>query len=386
MNFETASVLYIVLYICGFPFLPLSIERHNMEHWTKINGIEGLYRHSNGTYYARFTQPRKTFRSLRTRKLREARTAFRAMQGANGEAPPPTPQRNGARITLGELAKTFLEEECPALPVTSKTKVRIRQSLDAVRNYTALWKEPVERLTGKIIRRSVEKTKHLSNASRNYMLYGLRKAFAYAEEQGFVTQNPTQGIKTFPERPRRLDLPTDKQFGELVDLLRHPEGKSEGEQGRPEVAFTFLFLCFTGLRMGEARAAKWKDLDGATMIVRGTKTKAAFRYVPVIRQLSELFGEMKAFRGELHPDQTIMRRKRIDKPIRVACDKLGLPRLRHHDLRHYFATKAIQSGVDVPTVAKWLGHNDGGVLAMKVYANVIDEHSRAQAAKLVFPD
>ena len=40
--------------------------------------------------------------------------------------------------------------------------------------------------------------------------------------------------------------------------------------------------------------------------------------------------------------------------------------------------------VDMPTIAKWLGHADGGVLAMKVYSNVMDEHSINQSAKLKF--
>jgi len=34
-------------------------------------------------------------------------------------------------------------------------------------------------------------------------------------------------------------------------------------------------------------------------------------------------------------------------------------------LRHLFATRCIESGVDIPTVSRWLGHKDGGALAMK---------------------
>jgi integrase len=44
---------------------------------------------------------------------------------------------------------------------------------------------------------------------------------------------------------------------------------------------------------------------------------------------------------------------------------VGMARITHHDLRHFFATVAIESGVDVPTVSRWLGHKDGGALAMK---------------------
>lgn len=48
------------------------------------------------------------------------------------------------------------------------------------------------------------------------------------------------------------------------------------------------------------------------------------------------------------------------------------------------ATRCIESGVDVPTVSRWLGHSDGGALAMKSYGHLRQEHSTAQAAKVVF--
>jgi integrase len=51
-------------------------------------------------------------------------------------------------------------------------------------------------------------------------------------------------------------------------------------------------------------------------------------------------------------------------------------------LRHLFATRCIESGVDIPTVSRWLGHKDGGGLAMKVYGHLRNQHS-ASMAKLV---
>ena len=55
---------------------------------------------------------------------------------------------------------------------------------------------------------------------------------------------------------------------------------------------------------------------------------------------------------------------------------------RLHDLRHFFATHALQSGVDVPTVSKWLGHRDGGALVMKTYGHICDDHSLAAVKRL----
>jgi hypothetical protein len=42
--------------------------------------------------------------------------------------------------------------------------------------------------------------------------------------------------------------------------------------------------------------------------------------------------------------------------------------------------------VDIPTVSRWLGHKDGGALAMKTYGHLRDEHSTTMAKKVVFVD
>lgn len=65
-------------------------------------------------------------------------------------------------------------------------------------------------------------------------------------------------------------------------------------------------------------------------------------------------------------------------------DQPGLPHLSHDDLRHLFATQCIESGVDIPTVSRWLGHKDGGALAMKTYGRLRQTHSQQQAATADF--
>jgi integrase len=67
-----------------------------------------------------------------------------------------------------------------------------------------------------------------------------------------------------------------------------------------------------------------------------------------------------------------------------AAKALGMHRITHHDLRHLYATRCIESGVDIPTVSRWLGHKDGGALAMKVYGHLRDQHSVEMAQKVTF--
>ena len=56
--------------------------------------------------------------------------------------------------------------------------------------------------------------------------------------------------------------------------------------------------------------------------------------------------------------------------------------LTDHLLRHYFVSKCVMEGLDYMTIARWVGHTDGGILIGKVYGHLNNEHLVSQAAKL----
>ncbi len=86
-------------------------------------------------------------------------------------------------------------------------------------------------------------------------------------------------------------------------------------------------------------------------------------------------GRASAERGKAAPDAFIVKTASAKKCLMTACRKLGLANFTHHAMRHFFATCAIESGVDIPTVARWLGHKDGGALLMKTYSHLQQAHS-----------
>ena len=59
----------------------------------------------------------------------------------------------------------------------------------------------------------------------------------------------------------------------------------------------------------------------------------------------------------------------LDVYKRQVLKRAGLPRIRFHDLRHTFATMALQNGVDVKTVSRMLGHYSAG-FTLDTYAHV----------------
>jgi integrase len=147
----------------------------------------------------------------------------------------------------------------------------------------------------------------------------------------------------------------------------------------------FRFLAFSGLRINEAKHILWKDVDfkKETLHVRVTKNSKD-RWVPFNSSLKELLEKLKKDRLEEAGDKSVMAVFECQKAIDRACKLAKATRITHHDLRHLFATRCIENGVDIPTVSRWLGHSDGGALCMKTYGHLRDEHSKQEALKVKF--
>ena len=196
-------------------------------------------------------------------------------------------------------------------------------------------------------------------------------------------ENPAAELKRTRVTQKELQLPEPSQFRELVKNVRMRSGG-----WGPRIGDLIEFLAYSGLRIGsEALWVTWEDIDWQRkeIIVRGhpdTGTKnSEIRRVPIIGDLESLLTRMQ---GNLPGTGQVLQVNRCNEALARVCKDLGIPRITHHDLRHLFATRCIESGVDIPTVSRWLGHKDGGALAMKTYGHLRNEHSQAMAQKVKF--
>jgi len=153
------------------------------------------------------------------------------------------------------------------------------------------------------------------------------------------------------------------------------------------------FLAYSGARKSEAARVLGSDCDFANgrIAIKGdpdTGTKNwEIRTIPMIPDMLRLLERIRSNRREdVWLKNRVVGVCECQKAIDSACKKLEITRFTHHDLRHLFATRCIESGVDIPTVSRWLGHRDGGALAMKTYGHLRDQHSTAMAQKVVFAE
>jgi integrase len=114
------------------------------------------------------------------------------------------------------------------------------------------------------------------------------------------------------------------------------------------------------------------------------------RYVPSGVYFSRIRVQGKLIRRSLKTNKLTVAKLRLGDLEKVERQRVEVQgaiangNMRFGDLRHLFATLCIESGVDIPTVSRWLGHKDGGALAMKVYGHLRDQHSVAMAEKVKF--
>ena len=229
----------------------------------------------------------------------------------------------------------------------------------------------------------------LAPQSFAHELSTMKRVFGYSIEHGILYRSPARGIKR--KRiiaTREKFIPTREQFTKLIATIRKPDGKPESKAAAKHGADFVELLAYSGMRKGEAAALKWQDVDFAknqlTVTGGANRTKNyETRSVPISAELHGLLSRLLAG-SQAAPTDNVARIADPKKCLHTVCGKLKLPYFSPHRFRDFFATTCIESGVDIPTIARWLGHKDGGALLMKTYAHLRQEHSQEAMKKITF--
>lgn len=221
------------------------------------------------------------------------------------------------------------------------------------------------------VKQQVFSGKGLSTTTVHSVHLMLHAALDRAVKERLIPRNPCEDC--IVPKPRKLDM--------KILPPEHMKAYLEAA-GRRGLLPMFYLELVSGLRKGELVALRWDDLDiqqrtisvskqyvrnpdGSLELTR-PKTENSVRLVSIPQTAVELLIQEhdkhpdspylfpSPLTGEMyHPDSVVNLHKKI---LRDA----GLGHLRFHDLRHTFATTALQNGVDVKTVSSMLGHFDAG--------------------------
>jgi len=350
--------------------------------------LQNLIRHKSGRYYARaFAGGKEVWKSLKTSHFSKAEAKLAEFLKEHRERRSNGNGEVSAKMTFGEAAAIHLRNLDDNLSIKPRTRDYWRECLAALqKSWPGLSETEIRKITQADCKKWASAYAKTASATRyNNTVSVLRHVLNVAVESGVVYSNAAAVVKRAAVRGKKIALPTIEKFNAMIAEMR--AGHSRDSINCADFA---AGLAFTGCRVGEAREIAWRDLDFEVgeIVVRGdakTGTKNwELRRVPLIPDARALFQRMRSERLGEPLDAKVFRVGECQKALDRAAKKVGADRITHHDLRHLFATRCIESGVDIPTVSRWLGHKDGGALAMKTYGHLRREHSIAQAQRVTF--
>ena len=194
-------------------------------------------------------------------------------------------------------------------------------------------------------------------ATVNRELGLLSKAFNLALRQWeWCNDNPCSRIQREPEN-NTIDRWLTSE--EDARLLNGAEGYLNGQ-----LVEIIILAMNTGLRQGEILNVRWKDVDLSRKVITVQKTKNKDpKVIPLNQTVSDmLLNKSKVVNISGYVFSTMngtkISRWNLKREYANALRKANITNFRFHDLRHTFATRLVQSGVDLYRVAKLLGHRD----------------------------
>lgn len=155
---------------------------------------------------------------------------------------------------------------------------------------------------------------------------------------------------------------------ELQEFLKAIKGK--------RIEKYFLFCLYTGCRRSEALNVRWQDIDYTFNVlhIKGTKTTTSDRYIPLFDDLMELLNTLPKGQGKIFNHHTDY----VSKTFKKYC-----PTHKLHDLRHTFATRCLECGINLKVVQQWLGHSNYNTTA-NIYSHALQEFTTEESKKLKF--
>ena len=264
-------------------------------------------------------------------------------------------------------ARTYRRHQVAVVPLLDFFSGRTLNEIDQgmIERYKARRIQEKSSVTGRKLR----------PATVNRELAALRAVFNLALKHTLVKLNPVRGLRFLRE---------DNEQTRVVSYEEEAKYLAAAVTRLQEVA---VLILNTGMRPEEVYRLRREDvhlMEGYVHIPFG-KTRAARRNIPLNRDARVL---LASHLEKLGTDHFVFSSKRDgSKPMGQIANthartvkRAGLPWFRLYDLRHTFATRAVQSGMDLPTLVKILGHAKLNMVLR--YAHPTPEHQRSAISKM----
>ena len=222
----------------------------------------------------------------------------------------------------------------------------------------------------------------LSANSVNAIISVLQSSLQTAHLIGVANEYTANKIK----RPKLIERPV-----ECFSLKEQKQIEQAVLNSKKDKLFGILLCLYSGLRIGELIALRWSDIDftkglltvskschdgKAGLIIDEPKTVTSRRVIPLPKQLLPLLKSIKKKSDSpfvVSVNGKLVSVRSYQRSFELLLKKLKIPHKGFHSLRHTFATRALECGMDVKTLSEILGHKNPTV-TLNRYAHSLMEH------------
>lgn len=300
--------------------------------------------------------------STKTSEARTARKILKDIEGKIARGNFNLEEYEKKQVFLSDFVKEYFRfAQTYKSPSTIDLEKNILSNFSKVSNDTNL-----RSIDGRVLDTwKAETLKNVRPATFNLELRTLKAIFNVAKRWGYLDINPTDQISKLKVEEQRLCM-TDSELQLFFSTLAEEQRNALKESQKENLALLvqyYKFLLNTGLRRDEGLKLNKKNVnyDQNVIFIEKTKDKET-RVVPLNDQTRSIVDSL---------DENLFSRlsdSYVTHMFGRICKKAKLSGFKLHSLRHTFATRLIDHGVDVLTVSKILGHSD--IRTTMIYAKV----------------
>ena len=386
----------------------------------KANGEGSISKRSDGRYMARYTVNGKR-RAIYGATHEEVRVKLNEVLNDIAKGTYIAPQKDTVGMWLKEWLVTY------ALPTVKQStyisyegyvRIHLEPELGNIK-LTALTTEQIQRFFNKK-HRGYQGKRGLSPKTLKNMYNMFNATLEQAVINNRLIRNPLRGVKLPSVTKKEIDILS----AEDQALLQKAAGSS------PELpAFGVIFTLSTGVRLGELIGFQWGDIntknhsirvrrtvgrlqkvdeDGnliaketgkatTEIVIRSPKSITSQREIPLFDELwdglmeyrnrqCEMFDAFGIdFNGSTHifcmPTGKIYDPRTYEDLFKRTLKSADLPDINFHALRHTFATRALEAGMDIKVLSSILGHAQAST-TLNLYAHALPDHKRDSMEKM----
>ena len=232
--------------------------------------------------------------------------------------------------------------------------------------------------------------KGLSANSVNAVISVIQSSLKTAHLLGLTKEYTADKLK----RPKLTEKPV-----ECFSLAEQKHIEQAILNGKKDKLYGILICLYSGLRIGELIALQWSDIDFAKgtltvskschdgkngLVIDEPKTSTSRRMIPLPKQLLPILRSVKKRSDSssvVSANGSTVSVRSYQRSFELLLKRLNIPHKGFHSLRHTFATRAIECGMDVKTLSEILGHKNPTV-TLNRYAHSLMEHKTDMMNKL----